>query len=90
MCTVYLMFASVKSGIILHVFCCHCRKSSIELSSDEDGSVSMRQMAASVNAAQCISQMYRKSLRLTSEQIVRFISTIKSVCDKSVNVKVHF
>lgn len=56
-----------------------CRKSSIELSSDEDGSVSMRLKAASLNMAQSISQMYRKSLRLTSEQIVRFILTIYNV-----------
>ncbi|KAF4111808.1 hypothetical protein G5714_006603 [Onychostoma macrolepis] len=44
-------------------------KSSVELSSDEDGSVSMRKNSEEVNTAQCISQMYRKSLRLTSEQI---------------------
>ncbi|KAI7808011.1 zgc:123305 [Triplophysa rosa] len=44
-------------------------KSSIELSSDEDGSVSMRLKAASLNMAQSICQMYHKSLRLTSEQI---------------------
>ncbi|XP_043098441.1 zgc:123305 [Puntigrus tetrazona] len=40
-----------------------------ELSSDEDGSVSSRKNSEAVNTAQCISQMYRKSLRLTSEQI---------------------
>ncbi|XP_016424420.1 phosphatidate phosphatase LPIN2-like [Sinocyclocheilus rhinocerous] len=44
-------------------------KSSAELSSDEDGSVSMRKNSEAMNTAQCISQMYRKSLRLTSEQI---------------------
>uniref|UniRef100_A0A673NFP5 phosphatidate phosphatase n=1 Tax=Sinocyclocheilus rhinocerous TaxID=307959 RepID=A0A673NFP5_9TELE len=43
--------------------------SSAELSSDEDGSVSMRKNSEAMNTAQCISQMYRKSLRLTSEQI---------------------
>uniref|UniRef100_A0A673N6H0 phosphatidate phosphatase n=1 Tax=Sinocyclocheilus rhinocerous TaxID=307959 RepID=A0A673N6H0_9TELE len=42
---------------------------SAELSSDEDGSVSMRKNSEAMNTAQCISQMYRKSLRLTSEQI---------------------
>ncbi|CAM4619869.1 unnamed protein product [Leuciscus chuanchicus] len=44
-------------------------KSSVELSSDEDGSVSMMKSIEMMNTAQCISQMYRKSLRLTSEQI---------------------
>ncbi|XP_052415441.1 phosphatidate phosphatase LPIN3 [Carassius gibelio] len=44
-------------------------KSSVELSSDEDGSVSVRKNSEAMNTAQCISQMYRKSLRLTSEQI---------------------
>ncbi|XP_016313574.1 phosphatidate phosphatase LPIN2-like [Sinocyclocheilus anshuiensis] len=44
-------------------------KSSVELSSDEDGSVSMRKNSEAMITAQCISQMYRKSLRLTSEQI---------------------
>lgn len=44
-------------------------KSSVELSSDEDGSVSVRKNTELMNTAQCISQMYRKSLRLTSEQI---------------------
>ncbi|XP_016364887.1 phosphatidate phosphatase LPIN2-like isoform X2 [Sinocyclocheilus rhinocerous] len=44
-------------------------KSSVELSSDEDGSVSMRKNSEAMDTAQCISQMYRKSLRLTSEQI---------------------
>ncbi|XP_077056000.1 phosphatidate phosphatase LPIN2 [Siphateles boraxobius] len=44
-------------------------KSSVELSSDEDGSVSMMKDSEMMNTAQCISQMYRKSLRLTSEQI---------------------
>uniref|UniRef100_A0A671L7F7 phosphatidate phosphatase n=1 Tax=Sinocyclocheilus anshuiensis TaxID=1608454 RepID=A0A671L7F7_9TELE len=43
--------------------------SSVELSSDEDGSVSMRKNSEAMITAQCISQMYRKSLRLTSEQI---------------------
>ncbi|KAK9973098.1 hypothetical protein ABG768_023845 [Culter alburnus] len=47
-------------------------KSSVELSSDEDGSLSMK--SETLNTAQCISQMYRKSLRLTSEQIVRITS----------------
>ncbi|KTF84955.1 hypothetical protein cypCar_00027012, partial [Cyprinus carpio] len=42
-------------------------KSSVELSSDED--VSVRKNSEAMNTAQCISQMYRKSLRLTSEQI---------------------
>uniref|UniRef100_A0A8C1UHT9 phosphatidate phosphatase n=1 Tax=Cyprinus carpio TaxID=7962 RepID=A0A8C1UHT9_CYPCA len=42
-------------------------KSSVELSSDED--VSVRKNSEGMNTAQCISQMYRKSLRLTSEQI---------------------
>uniref|UniRef100_A0A8C1KVT7 phosphatidate phosphatase n=1 Tax=Cyprinus carpio TaxID=7962 RepID=A0A8C1KVT7_CYPCA len=37
------------------------------LSSDED--VSVRKNSEAMNTAQCISQMYRKSLRLTSEQI---------------------
>uniref|UniRef100_A0A8C2F4S4 Zgc:123305 n=1 Tax=Cyprinus carpio TaxID=7962 RepID=A0A8C2F4S4_CYPCA len=41
--------------------------SSVELSSDED--VSVRKNSEAMNTAQCISQMYRKSLRLTSEQI---------------------
>uniref|UniRef100_A0A9J7YG42 phosphatidate phosphatase n=1 Tax=Cyprinus carpio carpio TaxID=630221 RepID=A0A9J7YG42_CYPCA len=40
---------------------------SVELSSDED--VSVRKNSEAMNTAQCISQMYRKSLRLTSEQI---------------------
>uniref|UniRef100_A0A8C1YXM0 phosphatidate phosphatase n=1 Tax=Cyprinus carpio TaxID=7962 RepID=A0A8C1YXM0_CYPCA len=40
---------------------------SVELSSDED--VSVRKNSEGMNTAQCISQMYRKSLRLTSEQI---------------------
>uniref|UniRef100_A0A672N3T4 phosphatidate phosphatase n=1 Tax=Sinocyclocheilus grahami TaxID=75366 RepID=A0A672N3T4_SINGR len=44
-------------------------KSSVEPSSDEDGSVSMRKNNEAMSTAQCISQMYRKSLRLTSEQI---------------------
>ncbi|KAL1273397.1 hypothetical protein QQF64_029259 [Cirrhinus molitorella] len=44
-------------------------KSSVELSSDEDGSVSMRKNSETLNTVQCISQMYRKSLRLTTEQI---------------------
>ncbi|XP_059416985.1 phosphatidate phosphatase LPIN2-like [Carassius carassius] len=44
-------------------------KRSVELSSDEDGSVSERKNSEAMNTAQCISQMYRKSLRLTSEQI---------------------
>uniref|UniRef100_A0A672KU09 phosphatidate phosphatase n=1 Tax=Sinocyclocheilus grahami TaxID=75366 RepID=A0A672KU09_SINGR len=44
-------------------------KSSVELSSDEDGSVSMRKNSEAMDTAQCISQMYLKSLRLTSEQI---------------------
>ncbi|KAK7154749.1 hypothetical protein R3I93_009640 [Phoxinus phoxinus] len=44
-------------------------KSSVELSSDEDGSLSMMKNSEMMNTAQCISQMYRKSLRLTSEQI---------------------
>lgn len=43
-------------------------KSSVELSSDEDGSLSMGK-SSEMNTVQCISQMYRKSLRLTSEQI---------------------
>uniref|UniRef100_A0A8C2F4R4 phosphatidate phosphatase n=1 Tax=Cyprinus carpio TaxID=7962 RepID=A0A8C2F4R4_CYPCA len=42
-------------------------RSSVELSSDED--VSVRKNSEAMNTAQCISQMYRKSLRLTSEQI---------------------
>ncbi|XP_042581142.1 phosphatidate phosphatase LPIN3-like [Cyprinus carpio] len=42
-------------------------KSSVELSSDED--VSVRKNSEAMNTAQCISQMYRKSLRLTSDQI---------------------
>uniref|UniRef100_A0A671Q610 phosphatidate phosphatase n=1 Tax=Sinocyclocheilus anshuiensis TaxID=1608454 RepID=A0A671Q610_9TELE len=45
------------------------KESSVELSSDEDGSVSMRKNSEAMDTAQCISQMYRKSLRLTSEQI---------------------
>ncbi|XP_051562329.1 zgc:123305 isoform X1 [Myxocyprinus asiaticus] len=45
------------------------KKCSVELSSDDDGSISVRQKSDSMNTAQCISQMYRKSLRLTSEQI---------------------
>uniref|UniRef100_A0A8C1HGU5 phosphatidate phosphatase n=1 Tax=Cyprinus carpio carpio TaxID=630221 RepID=A0A8C1HGU5_CYPCA len=44
-------------------------KSSVELSSDDDGSVSVRKNSEAMNTVQCISQMYRKSLRLTSEQI---------------------
>lgn len=40
---------------------------SVELSSDDDGSLSMSQKTD--NAIQIISQTYRKSLRLTSEQI---------------------
>uniref|UniRef100_A0A8C1NFE0 phosphatidate phosphatase n=1 Tax=Cyprinus carpio TaxID=7962 RepID=A0A8C1NFE0_CYPCA len=39
------------------------------LSSDDDGSVSVRKNSEAMNTVQCISQMYRKSLRLTSEQI---------------------
>uniref|UniRef100_A0A8C1ND79 phosphatidate phosphatase n=1 Tax=Cyprinus carpio TaxID=7962 RepID=A0A8C1ND79_CYPCA len=41
----------------------------IALSSDDDGSVSVRKNSEAMNTVQCISQMYRKSLRLTSEQI---------------------
>ncbi len=53
----------------------------MEVSSEEDGSVSVRMNSEAVNTAQCISQMYRKSLRLTSEQIVRVRSTSSSsVC----------
>uniref|UniRef100_A0A9J7Y9Y5 phosphatidate phosphatase n=1 Tax=Cyprinus carpio carpio TaxID=630221 RepID=A0A9J7Y9Y5_CYPCA len=41
----------------------------VKLSSDDDGSVSVRKNSEAMNTVQCISQMYRKSLRLTSEQI---------------------
>uniref|UniRef100_A0A8C1KVS3 phosphatidate phosphatase n=1 Tax=Cyprinus carpio TaxID=7962 RepID=A0A8C1KVS3_CYPCA len=62
--------ASVLSRLLVSMnFCvcfCVCR-SSVELSSDED--VSVRKNSEAMNTAQCISQMYRKSLRLTSEQI---------------------
>uniref|UniRef100_A0A8C1UK70 phosphatidate phosphatase n=1 Tax=Cyprinus carpio TaxID=7962 RepID=A0A8C1UK70_CYPCA len=62
--------ASVLSRLLVSMnFCvcfCVCR-SSVELSSDED--VSVRKNSEGMNTAQCISQMYRKSLRLTSEQI---------------------
>uniref|UniRef100_A0A8C1UKX8 phosphatidate phosphatase n=1 Tax=Cyprinus carpio TaxID=7962 RepID=A0A8C1UKX8_CYPCA len=61
---------SVLSRLLVSMnFCvcfCVCR-SSVELSSDED--VSVRKNSEGMNTAQCISQMYRKSLRLTSEQI---------------------
>ncbi|KAL7891547.1 hypothetical protein AOLI_G00010230 [Acnodon oligacanthus] len=44
-----------------------------QLSSDDDGTDSIRQksIAESMTTAQCLSQMYRKSLRLTSQQIER-------------------
>uniref|UniRef100_A0A8C1KVL3 phosphatidate phosphatase n=1 Tax=Cyprinus carpio TaxID=7962 RepID=A0A8C1KVL3_CYPCA len=64
------LYCSVLSRLLVSMnFCvcfCVCR-SSVELSSDED--VSVRKNSEAMNTAQCISQMYRKSLRLTSEQI---------------------
>uniref|UniRef100_A0AAR2LET7 phosphatidate phosphatase n=1 Tax=Pygocentrus nattereri TaxID=42514 RepID=A0AAR2LET7_PYGNA len=44
-----------------------------QLSSDDDGTDSIRQktIAETMTTAQCLSQMYRKSLRLTSQQIER-------------------
>lgn len=72
MCIAYFIFDSKVNN------CCFCflyvDRSSVELSSDEDGSVSMKKNSETLNTAQCISQMYRKSLRLTSEQIVRITS----------------
>ncbi|TRY58610.1 hypothetical protein DNTS_007610 [Danionella cerebrum] len=44
-------------------------KASVELSSDEETSVSMMKNSDVQNTSQCITQIYRKSLRLTSEQI---------------------
>ncbi|XP_051569102.1 phosphatidate phosphatase LPIN3-like [Myxocyprinus asiaticus] len=45
------------------------KKCSVELSCDDDDSISVRQKSDSLNTAQCISQTCHKSLRLTSEQI---------------------
>ncbi|XP_030632401.1 phosphatidate phosphatase LPIN2 [Chanos chanos] len=47
------------------------KEHSVELFSDEDTSVSLRQSSGTETMSQCLSQMYRKSLRLTSEQIER-------------------
>uniref|UniRef100_A0A8B9RMA8 phosphatidate phosphatase n=1 Tax=Astyanax mexicanus TaxID=7994 RepID=A0A8B9RMA8_ASTMX len=50
-----------------------CRPHSGQLSSDDDGSDSVKQniVAEAMATAQCLSQIYRKSLRLTSKQIER-------------------
>uniref|UniRef100_W5L9K3 phosphatidate phosphatase n=1 Tax=Astyanax mexicanus TaxID=7994 RepID=W5L9K3_ASTMX len=49
------------------------KKHSGQLSSDDDGSDSVKQniVAEAMATAQCLSQIYRKSLRLTSKQIER-------------------
>lgn len=75
-CALLISSLTVKSRI--GVFCLYVCRSSVELSSDEDGSVSMMKSSEMMNTAQCISQMYRKSLRLTSEQIVRAHLTMSS------------
>uniref|UniRef100_A0A8B9LKJ0 phosphatidate phosphatase n=1 Tax=Astyanax mexicanus TaxID=7994 RepID=A0A8B9LKJ0_ASTMX len=54
-------------------FCTGTQKHSGQLSSDDDGSDSVKQniVAEAMATAQCLSQIYRKSLRLTSKQIER-------------------
>lgn len=57
--------------------CCLSRATLDDIESDEAAGLGRKAMIPSslstetLNAAQCITQMYRKSLRLTSQQIVR-------------------
>lgn len=57
--------------------CCFSRATLDDMDSDEaaglgsKATIPQSQSTETLNATQCISQMYRKSLRLTSEQIVR-------------------
>uniref|UniRef100_A0AAR2J0I8 phosphatidate phosphatase n=1 Tax=Pygocentrus nattereri TaxID=42514 RepID=A0AAR2J0I8_PYGNA len=63
-----------ESKLKLFLYCIFvCRDHSGQLSSDDDGTDSIRQktIAETMTTAQCLSQMYRKSLRLTSQQIER-------------------
>uniref|UniRef100_A0AAR2M1X5 phosphatidate phosphatase n=1 Tax=Pygocentrus nattereri TaxID=42514 RepID=A0AAR2M1X5_PYGNA len=63
---------SCENEIFTVLYCIFvCRDHSGQLSSDDDGTDSIRQktIAETMTTAQCLSQMYRKSLRLTSQQI---------------------
>lgn len=57
--------------------CCFSRATLDDVESDEaaglgsKATITPSQSIETLSATQCISQMYRKSLRLTSEQIVR-------------------
>lgn len=57
--------------------CCLTRAILDDIDSDEAAGLGRKailpssQSTETLNATQCISQMYRKSLRLTSEQIVK-------------------
>uniref|UniRef100_A0AAR2JUA6 phosphatidate phosphatase n=1 Tax=Pygocentrus nattereri TaxID=42514 RepID=A0AAR2JUA6_PYGNA len=65
---------SCENEIFTVLYCIFvCRDHSGQLSSDDDGTDSIRQktIAETMTTAQCLSQMYRKSLRLTSQQIER-------------------
>lgn len=56
------------------------RNHSGQLSSDDDGTDSNRQesVTEAMSASQCLSQLYRKSLRLTSQQIVNNIVSLQT------------
>lgn len=57
-----------------------CSNHSAQLFSDDDGTQSNRQesVTEAISASQCLSQIYRKSLRLTSQQIVNNNFTLQT------------
>ena len=68
--------------VLMHV-CCLRRATLDDIDSDEAAGLGRKATipsnlsADTLSATQCITQLYRKSLRLTSKQIVRVIHTYK-------------